>query len=401
MPTGAVMPLWRTSEACWKPFQQIPTTPTKLWRNNKKTRSNQEDEQMARRMDDLSDHEIMGVYGRYLCFSGRSTHNWRTSEREFHSNCPWCGGTDRFLVCLPSSRYSCTIRSSSCGRYGRDLIHFLRSYDQKDYFEICRMLDLNPGIATLPSRRERMVARISRDVQPPGEKWREQAGILMHIARKFMLGETGKFERNSLRVRGFTDHTIDAAGLGYLPLGKNGRWASTMAEQWGLQGDELYYYPGLYIPSSIHGQVWKINVQHGLNANPRYIQIRGSAEAMYGIDVMREGLPLVLCEGELDALSGWQACGDMANFIATGSASCCRSDHWAPLIRSAPRLLLAFDNDSAGYEAARYWKACYPWARVLRPEGGKDINMMLMLKQDMRGWLGRGIEAARDIPRLC
>jgi hypothetical protein len=351
---------------------------------------------MARHLDDLSDHEIVGVYSRYVRLHGRSTHNWRTGETEYHGSCPWCGGTDRFLICLPSSRYTCGIRGTGCKRWGRNLLHFLRSYEPQEYPTICRMLDLDPGAAPQLSARERMVASIARAVQAPDEEWRKTANLLLHMGEKFLMGNTGSFAREALHARGFRDDTILHARLGYIPRDKQGRWYSQDASAWGLEGDEVWYYDGLYIPSIVSKAIWKLNVRRA-DATPRYMQIRGSADAMFGIDLIQPGLPLVLCEGELDALSGWQECGDMANFLATGSSTRCRNSYWAPIIKAAPRLLLAFDDDSAGQEAARYWKGQYRQASILTPEGGKDINDMLVRKQDLRSWLGRGLEAKAEI----
>ena len=44
---------------------------------------------------------------------------------EHHSNCPWCGGEDRFITRPGEGTYSCATRVSGCGRFG-DMVTFLR-----------------------------------------------------------------------------------------------------------------------------------------------------------------------------------------------------------------------------------------------------------------------------------
>jgi hypothetical protein len=88
--------------------------------------------------------------------------------------------------------------------------------------------------------------------------------------------------------------------------------------------------------------------------------------------------PLIITEAPIDALS--LAAAGMTAIALCGVAL----REWAPEAFAGKRVLLAFDADKAGDDAAEEWKAALrfgTYAKRLRPEGGeggKDWNAMLM-----------------------
>jgi DNA primase len=88
--------------------------------------------------------------------------------------------------------------------------------------------------------------------------------------------------------------------------------------------------------------------------------------------------PLVITEAPIDALS-------LAAVGLPAIALCGKGvKAWAPKAFAGKRVLLAFDADQPGDDAAEEWKAALrfgTYAKRLRPEGGeggKDWNAMLM-----------------------
>jgi hypothetical protein len=63
----------------------------------------------------------------------------------------------------------------------------------------------------------------------------------------------------------------------------------------------------------------------------------------------------------------------------------------------APLLLVAFDADAAGDQAAAWWMEL-PNARRLRPQGGKDCNDMLRAGMLLR-WIQMRVSNADDCGR--
>src|SRR5579859_875236 len=61
--------------------------------------------------------------------------------REYHSNCPWCGGVDRFITRPETGQFTCATRSSGCGRHG-DALDFLKDYANMTYQEAIEELGL-------------------------------------------------------------------------------------------------------------------------------------------------------------------------------------------------------------------------------------------------------------------
>ena len=95
-------------------------------------------------MVDTSMIDVPAFYEQYIALAGKPSKAWRSGEVEYHGNCPWCGGYDRFAF-WSSGRYSCSIRASGCGRYGRDVIDFVREYEGLSFSEACDELGLESG----------------------------------------------------------------------------------------------------------------------------------------------------------------------------------------------------------------------------------------------------------------
>ncbi len=62
-------------------------------------------------------------------------------------------------------------------------------------------------------------------------------------------------------------------------------------------------------------------------------------------------------EGEFDALSMAQEDGDIVAAVATGSTQGARHPRWIQLLETSAAVLVAYDSDEAGEQAAG-WGAC-------------------------------------------
>jgi hypothetical protein len=171
----------------------------------------------------------------------------------------------------------------------------------------------------------------------------------------------------------------------------------------------------------VDGCTWRLNVRRPLTAaqiaagEAKYIGPRGFANALYNVQSLRGGRPAVLVEGEMDALTLLQACGEEVAVVATGSTSGGRRAEWVARLAEAPVVLVAFDVDprsppggagagdgvalaatavtGAGDRAAAWWLNVLPNARRWRPLL-HDVNSAPD-PEDVRRWLRRGLQAAR------
>ncbi|MBK8799366.1 MAG: toprim domain-containing protein [Anaerolineales bacterium] len=129
----------------------------------------------------------------------------------------------------------------------------------------------------------------------------------------------------------------------------------------------------------------------------RTIQVRWRrprfANALYGADTLTPGRPVVLVEGEIDALTVRQAAGDLAGAVATGATGGARRAGWVAQLALAPTVLVAFDADpnGAGDQAAAWWLSVLANGRRLRPVGAKDVNAMHTTGIDVRAWVMAGL----------
>ena len=319
---------------------------------------------------------------------------------EHHSNCPWCGGEDRFITRPGEGTYSCSIRVSGCGRYG-DMISFLREYCDMTFWEACEEIGIDPselGDYTQSHSSAQAYGSPSKQWQERGERMVSKAQSLLHLA-------AGNEGLEYLRARGLIDGTLLDKGLGYVPFGPDGRWHSSALEEWGLTaedtGKERVWQPeGILIPWYVGRKLWKIDIRrlNGLKQDdPKILCLTGSVDCLYNHDLVTASKPVVLVESALCAITGEQEAGDLVTFVATGGAGKQRPS-WAKHLDQAPFVLVALDNDDpdergirAGDEGAAWWEKNL--ARSIRwLPWKKDVNDMLRAGIDIREWVQDGID---------
>ncbi len=356
---------------------------------------------------DTSSVDIKAFYERHgIALSGRKpSRAWKTGEDEYHGSCPWCGGRDRFMFLAPSGRYSCKIRASGCGRYGSDVITFLREFEGMSFHEACQALDLDPGSQYANAGQGRQSAYES--VIPPPEKWRDRATAVVQKAQQYLWGKQGMQALEYLHKRGLTNETIKQHQLGYIPFGEHGRWFKDSLDLWGLaaedtpDGEGIWLPEGILIPWWINGSIWKLNIRrlNGLRkGDAKYIQVTGSQEGLFNADTIDANMPVVLTESEFDAMIAAQESAGRAAFVATGSVSRgCRS-RWIARVSLAQYALVAFDDDAnnAGERGARRWLEVLPHAIRWLP-WSHDINDMLLAGISIEKWLETGMAVAERV----
>ena len=99
-------------------------------------------------------------------------------------------------------------------------------------------------------------------------------------------------------------------------------------------------------------------------------------------------------EGEFDALSMAQEAGDIVAAVATGSTQGARHPRWIQLLETSAAVLVAYDSDEAGEQAAGWWLRRLPGSRRLVPEG--DPSGMLEGGKDLRRWVRHGLSRSED-----
>jgi hypothetical protein len=217
--------------------------------------------------------------------------------------------------------------------------------------------------------------------------------------RRRLWTDDGVAARQWLAQRGLSEETLLRAQVGYHP-----RDSHPPRTAWGLdagagQHQTLWLPRGIVLPWFVGSDLWRINVRRPLTpaqcaaGEAKYIGPAGFANGLYGADSLADGKPVVLVEGEIDALTVAQTAGDLAAAVATGSTAGSRRSVWVAQLALAPAVLVAFDADAngAGDLAAAWWTGVLPNARRWRPVGGKDVNAMHSAGLDVAGWLAAGL----------
>jgi hypothetical protein len=321
-----------------------------------------------------------------------------TNGGEYAGPCPQCGGTDRFRV-WPDHPDSDTGRfwCRQC-EWSGDGIQYERDINGLSFPEACEELGATHKLDKPTKRRPRR--RGQRETPPPkprkvhtppGDVWQERAvELAIECYDRLYTSEGGK-ALAYLRSRGLSDSIIYWACLGYHP-------ADTYEPPglWGLERDNDVWLPrGITIPWQVSDPndwlLWKLKVRRAQD-DPKYMQLPGGGRGLYLDQTIRPGRVLVLCEGELDALSVLQ--GARVPAVATGGATGGQLTPWRARIALASRVLVAFDADDAGDEKASWWLEHIPHAVRLRPTR-HDVNEMLTRGDDLAAWIDGVQDATR------
>lgn len=229
-----------------------------------------------------------------------------------------------------------------------------------------------------------------KDEPPPGE-WQQHARRLVKQAQQWLWGTGGERALHYLRTqRGFTRYMISNARLGYVPAESPAeyKYGRVLYPDWQVDGRVVRIPCGIVIPHFSDGSLWAVRVRRppGVEGS-KYMGVRGGRKALYWSDNLYPGMPVMMVEGEFDAI-----CLDIAAFnlvcpVALASASNkhlnCR---WTAKLMSAPSILIRMDADRAGQGAVAQLLSAFATARQVRIPDYKDVNDFM---------LGAGREAVR------
>ena len=283
---------------------------------------------------------------------------------------------------------------SFCVTPGRQQWHCFGCGANGDALALVRRLDpsltfteavlVATGGSGLPTTRRPNLAPRPRptartEPKPPPEGWAEMAATFVAESIARLWSSEGEGALAYLRGRGLADETIQAARLGL------------------AIGDRPGLPSGLTIPWQDGTAPTLVKVRRPEGSVPKYQAIKGSrVGGIYPARrYIRPGAPLVIVEGELDALLLGQVLAEIAAVVTLGSASARPSPVILnPMLAAAP-WLIATDADPAGDKAADGWP---PTAKRVRPpHPHKDWTEAHLGGIDLRRWW-RDLLSGDDAP---
>lgn len=355
----------------------------------------------------------------------------KSGSDSYQAPCPNCNADDH-LVVWPDNGDTGRVCCRKCG-WGRrthpegpvDGIEYMRRVEEMGFREACDFFGVDKGVSgdgTLESAEQSTYEGPTSDRKPnldvsthpehtsgvqwesydaPGEMWRDTARSFCRECKDRLWSDepAARSALEYLEGRGLTRDTIETAGLG---VNDTDRFHEP--ERWGLDTDSKVWLPrGVVIPWADSEGVSGVNirrpagdVQPGADEEwkgRKYQRAPGPSAPLYGVQWIKDGNPIVIVEGEFDALAVAQVALDVCSPVATGSTGGARRSEWCNLLANAPAVLVAFDDEAAGESASLTWIEALPNATRWPPHAD-DTGEMLEQGADLRMWVRCGLHAA-------
>ncbi|MCL5875358.1 MAG: toprim domain-containing protein [Candidatus Dependentiae bacterium] len=325
-----------------------------------------------------------------------------TQGGEYHSACPICGGKDRFYIQPKKQMRKCfgSYRCRQCGIYG-DAIQFAIDILGMSFVEATQYLEIDLDMA-LPVQKNASNCVL----QQPPNLWLQRSKNLVINAHNALLGKIDVLAY--LEKRGLPLPAIERHMLGWID-----KDIRVDREAWGLEkrvddaGKKsiLWIPQGLLIPNIENsGNVVRLKVRrsawHEKDALPKYVAVSGS---MNGLSIIgsRKNNVIIVVESELDALAVDHAVHDIATTIAVGSNLKNPDNVTDHLVRAAKRLLICYDNDTAGEKMFDKWKNLYPHSMRYATPIGKDVGEAIQQGLVLHDWLVKVINQSDIFQKIA
>ncbi|MGP0062544.1 MAG: CHC2 zinc finger domain-containing protein [Isosphaeraceae bacterium] len=230
------------------------------------------------------------------------------------------------------------------------------------------------GISSPPRRPTPAAAPPRPRASPTGLPIAE-AMAMVEASRERLWSPEGHEPLRWLRLRGLTDATIRDAGLGWTP--------GVMIPS---RGDDprSFLARGIAIPWLDGERLALVKVRQTMGRQPKYVEAFRDRPRVYpSLSMVRAGAPLILVEGEFDALLLGQELAGLAAVVTSGSASSAHDGLAWDLCGAAP-IFAAHDADEAGDRAASRWPS--RTIRVRPPAPDKDWTEAAQSGVDLRRW---------------
>ena len=276
-----------------------------------------------------------------------------------------------------------------CGAAG-DVINFIRLYEHLDYIESVKFLAQRAGIPMPDDGDDDSAKKRTRIYE-----MNREAGRFFH---KYLYSPAGKEGLDYLYSRGLTDHTIRTYGLGYAPdtwdtlknhMHTLGYSDSEMEEASLLSKSsksnnyfDFFKYRVMFPFIDVRGNIVGFSGRViGGDDNRKYLNTKATtvynkSTFLYSLNHAKNagGSTLIMCEGNLDVISMYQA--GFKNAVATCGTAITDSHARNIANLGFKKVVLAYDSDDAGQKAtARAMNILDKVgisANVLTMQGAKD-----------------------------
>lgn len=316
-----------------------------------------------------------------------------TAGGEYHSECPECGGTDRFYI-QPNKQmryckgYFCCRQCGIAGDTIKLATKFLNLTFQQAIQEV--------GVVIPNSQRFSQSFTGSYSFKPtilykPKIQWINQATEFVERAHKQLLDNNEIL--NYLHNRGIPFNIITKYKLGWTASYQfidRSSWGLT--EEYNQNGNmkKLFIPRGIVIPSiDKSGEIMRLKIRRSdwtkNDKLPKYMIISGSMNGLNILEGSKDNL--IIVESELDAYLLNAISSDSATIVSVGGNIKNPDNVVDRLAKNANKLLINHDNDSGGKAMITKWRKLYSHAIPCPTPIGKDIGEAFALGFDVESWL--------------
>jgi hypothetical protein len=278
-------------------------------------------------------------------FVSKQGWEYYTEGDEIHVTlCPFCGHEDVFNMNVETGQWQCW-RANNCGKRG-NLITLAHA----------RPLPGEPVTPSKPSRVE------SGEPEPLPtaeeiEKWQEAL--------------SDDFE--------FQNWLEDEKGISYLTaksllIGLTTRWFRDQKAKSKLKALAFPYY--------VDGKLVTMRYRNLTGDGSKFSFTAGRHLSVFNVDSIRAGKPVIVCEGETDALCLLSSNRQNRALSVVGipGAKSAKSE-WRRFFAPASERFIVFDNDMAGQDGAKHFASKYPglsFDQLTLPQKYKDVSEWLL-----------------------
>lgn len=329
----------------------------------------------------------------------------RPAGTSFKAKCPFHNEkTPSFMVSRDRGTWHCF----GCGR-GGDMFSFVEEMEGMDFAETLRLLAKRAGV---------QLKQFDPKTQSQKTKTLDLLRwVTRYYQEVFRKSSEAKIAREYLQTRGLKAETIEDFQIGFAPNG----WDTTVQalRKKGFSDDEIFQ-SGLTVKkdrgagfydrfrgrimfpiADVHGTVVGFSgrildalVDPKGPPPAKYINspqtlVYNKSHVLYALDQAKQAIKktdrAVLVEGQMDVVTSHQA--GVANVVAS-SGTALTADQVGLLKRFSPNVVLSFDRDAAGAQAALRGVDQALQAQmnvyVVRLPGGKDPDELI--RQDVAAW---------------
>lgn len=328
-------------------------------------------------VDDLKRrHDLTALVEADLGPPRRRNGRWLSWPCPFHQDSEQDGGSLR--VTPDTGTWFCF----GCQETG-DVIKWVQKRQNLTFPEACRQLG---GGQSVPASNPRSSPRTGPRTGPlasqhPEQQWRDVAVKILQQSQSYLWGPTGTNALDYLHKRGLTDNTIKHWGIGYNPGSYMVREIHT------TDGKSAAMSKGHVIPVYLNSELRLLKIRQPDGYNPRYVRLAGGESVLFGSETLSNQSTILLTEGEFDAMLAWQEAGDLVGVASTTGGCKLFRREWLVYLLAAKSVLVAYDNDAAGDEAAAM--VCKYSSRMqrVRVPAGKDITEYHQQGGNVRQWV--------------